>query len=94
MSLYILSWLTLERLSFFLKVIEEIRPGLRNQQRSVMSIINVNLSEKVLGGTHKYGLLEQKSSLVCGFKKMVDQGILLWKLLLVKCSQALIKLSS
>ena len=39
--------------------------------------------------TIKKGLLEQKTTLVYWFMKMVDQEILLWKL--VKCSQALIK---
>ena len=61
MSLYILSWLTLERFSLFSKN-TEIRSGKRNLQSS---LIKVNLSEIFLRGTQlKNRLLAQHSDLV------------------------------
>ena len=55
-DLYILLWLTFGRLSFSPKVAEEISPGCRNLQ---MSLIVENLSEMFWGGKQqKYGLSE------------------------------------
>ena len=85
-----LLWLTLKRLNFFLNV----RPGWRDLPRS---LIKLNFLEIILGGTQwKYELLERKSSLVFGFKKMdwskmSSMHVGVEDLLLVKCSQELIK---
>ena len=66
--LYILLWMTVEKPSFLQNVAEEIRPGCRNLQKSV---IMVNFSEILLGGIqYKKGLSELKSSLMCRFKDM------------------------
>ena len=47
---------------------QKIRPGWINSQSS---LIKIYLSDIFLGGSQwKYGILEQKSGLVCGFKKM------------------------
>ena len=55
-DLYILLWLTLGRFSFSPKVAEEISPGCRNLQ---MSLIVENLSEMFWGDKQqKYGLSE------------------------------------
>ena len=56
--------------SFLRNVIEEIRPGCRNLQRS---LIMVNSSELFLVGCYRntgYQTSELKSSLVCWFKNM------------------------
>ena len=85
-------WLTVGKPSFSSNVVEEIRPGCRNLQRS---LIVVNLSGIFVAGIqYKCGLSELKFGLVCGFKKMVSSRISsievgVGKLVLVKCSQTL-----
>ena len=78
-----LLWLAAGESSFLQNIVEKIRPGCRNLQRS---LIMVNLSDIILC---------PKSSRVCGFKNMGWQELLRYsidmgagKLLLVKCSQA------
>ena len=85
--------LTVGKPSFSLNFAEEVRPDCRNLQRST---IMVNFSEMLLVGIQQeYGLLGQKSCLVCGFKNLgwsrissIDLEV--GKFLLVKCSQVLV----
>ena len=99
-DLHILLWLALGSLSFSSNDIEEMNPGFRNLQTS---LIVVKLCEILLGVMQqKYGLWKLKSSLVCGFRNRgwsrissIDLGV--GKALLGNCSQALsswIKISS
>ena len=77
----------------FKKVIDEIRPGWINLQSS---LIDLYFSEKGLRWDTKIWDINSKKrpSLVCELKGEGDQEILLCKLLLGKCNQALLKLTS